>query len=701
MARRVISIRWSLLRNLLLLVAVLSGSILTVTFLLSKETVRWLSRDLVHRTADRTEAELRRFFEPVTTQLRVARDWAQGNVLRCSEVSCLNQILSPVMRRVPQISSVNTGDPDGNGVLLLRDADGWRNREVHRGEWGARVRWTKFDPDMTPVRTWTEDLDYDPRTRPWYWGAMGSSAGPGEEGGGVHWTEPYTFRTTKDPGITASVRTWKSDGTPFVLACDVLLKDVSRFTTVLDVSPRGIAFVVAEDDRLVGLPRDDRWKDEAAFKDAILKGADEVGIPAVAKTVRLGHARVPGDATSFDFECDGEEWWGELRAFQLEGGPLLHIGVAVPESDFLGDLERQRTVILLLTATALIGAIILSILLARRYSRPLEELAAQSERISDLDMEPVRLTPSSLAEVSRLHDAQERMRSALDSFARYVPTEIVRDLLRRGEAAQIGGRVEVLTVLFTDIAGFTRISEGMGPEELTAHMAEYFDMMLRTLQEEKATIDKLIGDAIVAFWGAPNPVPEHPCRATTAVLKCRTRLDALNREWTEQGRPSLPTRFGLATGSVVVGNVGTLSRLHYTVLGDTVNVASRLEGANKIYGTDILAEEGTVKAAGDTFVWRRLDRVAVMGRNSAVNVYNLLGRRGEVPEEVCERAKRYEAALRAYWDRRFDVALEILVGLEGEAPSDEAVRRLIHLCREFLDEPPPDDWDGVHSLTKK
>ena len=234
--------------------------------------------------------------------------------------------------------------------------------------------------------------------------------------------------------------------------------------------------------------------------------------------------------------------------------------------------------------------------------------------------------------------------------------------------------------------------------DLTAQMAEYFDVMLRTLRASGATIDKLIGDAIVAFWGAPNPVPEHPVRAVEAVLACERNLAELNRRWVAAGKPPLPTRYGLTTGKVLVGNVGTASRLHYTVLGDVVNLASRLEGANKQYGTRVLAEETTVRRAGADVAWRRVDRVAVKGRKGAVNVYELLGRASEVEPEVLASARTYEEALTACHERRFDDALERLHALDD---ADPAVLRLLHLCRRLRSDPPPADWDGVSHLSTK
>ncbi len=319
----------------------------------------------------------------------------------------------------------------------------------------------------------------------------------------------------------------------------------------------------------------------------------------------------------------------------------------------------------------------------------------------NLDTRPSAFTTSSLAEVTRLHDAQERMRGALDSFARYVPTDLVRELLDRGEAAKIGGRTEELTVLFTDIEGFTTVSEGLSPAELTAHMAAYFDVMLTLLRESGATIDKLIGDAIVAFWGAPNPVPEHPRRAVEGVLACRRGPRRTERRVGSGGQAPAPDpiRSRHRDGRRRQRRNTVASPLHGARRHDESR--GRLEGANKLYGSYVLAEEGVVTQAGDAFLWRKLDRVAVKGRTGAVDVFELLGRRSDVSEEVRAYSARFEAALADYQSRDFQGALDGLVELAKERRDDPAVQRLSRLCRTYLATPPGEDWDGVARLTRK
>jgi len=346
-------------------------------------------------------------------------------------------------------------------------------------------------------------------------------------------------------------------------------------------------------------------------------------------------------------------------------------------------------------------ALWIGLVTARRFSRPLKDLVAATDRLQTLDLQDKIEVDTRLREVGQLADSSERARSALESFSLYVPTEVVRQLMQRGEAARIGGRTATLTVMFTDVRNFTSIAEQMSPVELTVHMGEYFEGMLDTLRGNGGTIDKIVGDAVVAFWGAPNPDPQQVPHAVEAALRCRERLVEWNRAWKQKGLPELPTGLGLATGEVVVGNIGAPSRLTYTALGDTMNVASRIEGLTRRYGIDILATGDVRRRVGEGFAWREVDLVAVKGRRKAVEMFELLGRTGEVDERTLDWASRYQGALAFFYARDFTKARELIEGLDKERPEDVSVQILLKRCREYIETPPADDWDGIARLQYK
>jgi adenylate cyclase len=576
--------------------------------------------------------------------------------------------------------------------------DHWLSRITEAERWKSDSFWQRREPDGSHGEPYWKTIDYDARRRPWFQGGMETT-----HAAGVHWTKPYRFFTTKDPGITASLHWRDSDAPEFsqVLAFDVMLIDISRFTTAFEVSERGKVLVLTEDGTVAGLPRDARFASRDDLRAHVLSPVAALGLPEIGDAVRAWEAQnlQPGDV--FSFASGGEKWWGGVRLFPL-GERAFRIAVLAPERDFLAGIVQQRNVVIAITAAALLVAFFIAMGLARRYSRPLATLAAHAERIQRLDIADTEPVDSDLLEVDQLAQSHERMRTALDSFSRYVPIDVVRELMKRDEAATIGGSRRTITILFTDIQGFTTVAETLAPEALTRHMAEYFEAMLGTIQSDGfGEVTQLAGDGFVAFWGAPIPSPDHAAHAVESVLRCREELALLNAQWSARGRPELPTRFGLATGPVVVGNVGSPARLVYTAVGDTINLASRLEGINRFYGTWVMVSEDVRRAAGDAFVWRRMDRVRAKGKRQPIELYELLGRRDEVHAAVLEFAARYEEALELYRQRRFADAVLALERTAADFGDDVSVARLLDLARDFQTRPPERDWDGTSVFYEK
>jgi adenylate cyclase len=532
------------------------------------------------------------------------------------------------------------------------------------------------------------DVDYDPRLRDWYKGTENAPTGS------IAWTNPYIFFTTRELGITAS-GAWLSDGVRYVIAWDVLLNSVTAFTTRLaaELSPRSSIVVMTPDKRVIGLPRHQAYLEPDSWAASFLKPVVDLAAPETRAL--MASAKGMDLPASIRFDAGGFNWWAGLREYRIAPDRAFEIAVLVPDVDLLHNLHRQRIIILSATTLALLAALAFSLILARSYSRPLEELARQSRKIRALDFSPNEPVRADIRELRELANTQAQSFRALQSFSRYVPTEVVSELVKTNEVAQIGGQSREITVLFTDIAGFTAIAENATPDALAEHLAVYFEAMIDALHRHGATVDKLIGDSIMAFWGAPRRDIDHRRNAVQGVLECRRELRDLNDSWRKQGRIELPTRFGLATGTVLVGNFGAPNRLAYTVFGDTVNLASRLEGLNKLYGTDVLADERVLERTDDNQHWRRLDRVRVKGRSAPVWIYELL------PEGFDPRAaSEYARAWDAYANADFESALEILSSLRGNG-ADPVVDRLRALCVKLASSSLPIDWDPVTDIDQK
>jgi adenylate cyclase len=291
-------------------------------------------------------------------------------------------------------------------------------------------------------------------------------------------------------------------------------------------------------------------------------------------------------------------------------------------------------------------------------------------------------------------------RQFTDLFGQYVPPELVEEMSRNPESYSMEGRKAELSVLFSDIRGFTTISEGLGPDELTHLMNEYLTAMTEVVRRNRGTLDKYIGDAIMAFWGAPVGDPLHARQAVITAMEMQAALREVNKSFAPRGWPQLKIGVGINTGEMTVGDMGSVVRKAYTVMGDAVNLASRLEGITKQYGVGIIVGEGTRKAARD-IVFREVDRVQVKGKEEPVAIYEPIGLEGAVAKPQLDEIKLWNQALRHYRAQEWDQAEVALLNLTRMAPEcglyGKYMERVAHLRRQ----PPEEGWNGVWKFETK
>jgi len=285
------------------------------------------------------------------------------------------------------------------------------------------------------------------------------------------------------------------------------------------------------------------------------------------------------------------------------------------------------------------------------------------------------------------------------AFGRYVSPSVVEVITNNPERLELGGEEIETTVLFADLEGFTQLSESVSPHALIKLLNDYFSPMTQIIMEHQGTLDKYIGDAIMALWGAPVTLPDHALRACQAALEMEKTMAELQEEWKIQGLPPLTARIGVHSGSVVAGNVGSRDRFNYTVLGDTVNLASRLEGVNKVYGTRILLSENTCSQVKDLLLVRELDLVQVKGRGQPVTIYELLGPRP--PDGKPPWLDYFAAGLQLYRTRQWEEASQAFNEALRLKPHDRPSQVFLGRCRFFAVAPPPSGWQGVFVLEGK
>ena len=294
-------------------------------------------------------------------------------------------------------------------------------------------------------------------------------------------------------------------------------------------------------------------------------------------------------------------------------------------------------------------------------------------------------------DVQEVLGSLEQAKTAMRALGKYVPVDLVRELWSQNREPVPGGEVRELSILFTDLEGFTALAEKLSPDELARRLGLYLETMTEAIRSCGGTIDKFIGDAVMALWNAPTLRANHARLACRAILRCRAATRELYRSPAWQGVPPLRTRFGLHRDRVMVGHFGAPERLSYTALGDGVNLAARLESLCKQYGVDAIVSAAAAEEAQDEFELRLLDRVAVKGKTAGVLVYELLGAKGEQIPGL-EAARAYEVAFQDYSRRDFTSAIARL----EQHPSDPPSRALADRCRSLIAQPPPPHWDGVH-----
>ncbi len=390
---------------------------------------------------------------------------------------------------------------------------------------------------------------------------------------------------------------------------------------------------------------------------------------------------------------DGRRYLVNLSAMPDERTQGWVVGVVAPESHYLADLQAARTRMLLVAAALLLLAGGGGTWASRRMRGDLTRLVAETGRMGGFHFE-AGTAGGSFADIAQVLDGLEQAKTALRAMTKYVPLDLVRQLYQARIEPTLGGKLQELSILFSDVEGFTSTAEGMEPDQLASALGRYLEVMTRAVHESGGIVDKYLGDGVMALWNAPEPRSDHARRACAAALRCMRATDELFRSPEWEGLPPWKTRVGVHRAEVSVGHFGAPDRMSFTAMGDGVNLSARLESLNKQYGTRILVSAAVKEVAGEGWVFRRVDRVAVKGKSRPVEIYELIDFAGQ--DEHAWIA-RYERALDAYFDRRFTEALGLLSTLESDRPSAVLAQR----CRGLLANPPAQDWGGVYVALEK
>ena len=582
------------------------------------------------------------------------------------------------LRSQPTISWVAFAWPDGaffaghklgDGVIEMLEITGDRKIRINRYEY--------VSDDIRLKASRVEDTNYSVTDQEWFREAIRSND--------EHWST-LTTHPNGERLAAAFASPIEIDQKPAgVIAIIIELTRVSNFLSQLTVGKSAGAFILERDGRVVASP------DANASEVNALK-TDHPLFPVAVDAIRqAGSAYNPGEGEVFRSQVsrDGKVYQAVLTPISFPGWSLVTV---VPESEFLGPVQMTIRKLVIGLAALIVFAGLLSAWLAQRLiAAPLIKVVGEIRHVERFDLDKVERHPSRLTEIENLSGAIGDMAQGLAAFGKYIPADLVKRLISDGNGARLGGAVRPMSVMFIDLAGFTGMSERLG-DRIIPLLSRYFDCVSTQIQDQGGTIDKFIGDAVMAFWGAPAPNPDHAADCCRAALACRRALAEASLV-DDHGQP-IKIRIGVNSGDMLVGNIGSEVRLNYTVIGDAVNIASRLESTNKTYGSTIIIGPETRRLAGERIVVRELDRLAVYGRAGGLQIYELLGMAGEFDGSL-DWVKCYEAGLAAWRARDFTAGIAAFEKVLAIRPDDAASSAMIQRCKQQLENPGAEDWDGT------
>ena len=573
-------------------------------------------------------------------------------------------------------------------TYAVRKIEASKNEELEES-------WKYLNDDFSLIsKEILKKIQYDPRKRDWYVKA--------ELNGEITWSDAYIFATTKLPGITLSSPILQPGENSIygVVGVDSALTDFQGLLDNVKTSEHSEAYLINNKNEIIASTK--------GLTDFTSKINDVIVFKKVAscndQILREASKNLLGtNEYHSTFEIDGK---GYVASIQKLNRLPLSILTITPQSDFTANFDKVQNSMLVISIFIFLFSFGVILLLSRRISTPISQLCESARAIGNMELDNYPQPPKSkIFEIQQLSSAMDSMKLSISTFSKYAPKDLVKKLLKSGDTPTLGGRTKKITMLFSDIEKFSTVAEKLPAEYLILHLSEYFDELTKNIMAHNGIIDKYIGDSIMAIWGAPNPDENQVINACEAALDCQKIIEDLKQKWAPLGKPPLPTRIGLHTGMAIVGNIGSQDRMNFTAIGDSVNIASRLEGANKAYGTKILASETVENEARGRILFRVIDRIAVKGRLSGITVFEPLCSIKNANEDtyykVIELCSKSKEAFELYQSGNFKNALKLYNEIATMFPNKvNSIAPLIDRCREFISTPPI-EWDGINHLTSK
>lgn len=674
-----------------LLLASAVGLVAWASFTNTHKAILELTNEQVREVLTGLDLRVRDHLQSAVTAAELSEKLLANTVLR-EDQDVLARHFTEVLRANPTFAWASYSDAMGDFTGAYRAPDG----SLHVSQTTLKSSGHVHDYTVGEGGAWERHYeqianDYDPRDEQFYKDATKARH--------LIWIGPVIFYDEGLPGITCANPRFAKDGRLLgVLTVDFNVNFLSEFIGNLRFGKHGKVFIFDDAAHVIAFPGLKLIEDAGQGSQGKLLTEADVGDPVFQAFVARKEALTE---EQFTVTQGGQSYVAGYRRLKVTGGPTWFLGAYAPESDFLEVLARNERDAFVIVIVALCIGLVLTLILARRIAVPLTRLAAEMEEVGDFQLTVRPPVKTIFKEVATMDESLLHMKGSLRSFSYYVPRDLVRSMLESGQEATLQGQTRELTIYFSDIAGMTSLAETMTPDDLVHLLSRYFDEMTAVIAAQGGTVDKFIGDAIMAFWGAPAPTTDHAARACEAALRSQRKLTQMRDAPDVPGLANIRARVGIATGDVLVGNVGSHDRFNYTVMGDTVNLASRLESLNKLFGTEILMSDPTGEALRERIVARPVGVVQVKGKRQGVEVWEPLSLASEDDAVAREIARLFVEGLGAYLDRDFRGAAEQYKAALRLRPEDKPAAVLLERCRDFLSAPPPEEWNGVYVATEK
>ena len=607
-----IPITWAVFAITLTITIVLVGTIVVQAQQNTRQRALVVANELMAQSVEIVRLRAAALIDPIDAIVEYSRYWDTIGISPTQDGHPVRDRLLSLVRNLPQVSSIYLGYDDGDYYSMSGQRSPERLAAFGAPSGTAFVEQVILRSDRDRAFSVIGFLDtlgnqfasdtargstFDPRTRPWYRQALATDD--------VVRTGVYRFAGSGTAGLSVSRR--HDNG---VVGVDITLGALEQFLDSAPQAATGLLALVGEDGQVLA---------RSAPADAASEAAQN-------RLLAMTIARTQTDP-AFAFgtlDIDGHRWIVRVSEIGLGAEATETLVVAMPVSDVIAPIQRETGNAVLVSLFIFLLAIPLIWLISARMSRPLLRLVAEADRIRRFDLGDGGAGFSRVDEIERLQRAMAAMRANLRMFAIYVPKTLVKLLAQQGATPAIGGTRRDVTVLFMDLENFTPMAAGLEPEAVMARMSDYFEAVTRILLAHDATIDKYIGDGVMAFWNAPVDTPDHAGRACRAALEIADAARLKTRDWSCDGIPPVRTRIGVHCGDAVVGNVGSSDRMNYTALGSTVNLAARLEKLNRDLDTEVLISGAVAARVEGRFTCRPAGEIVPTGFRAPVAVFELI-----------------------------------------------------------------------------